>query len=132
MNRLTKGKALFYLVSMFAAGIVVGGTLGYSVGKKQVFHPPRRAEMADQIHSRLVSRLNLTEAQSRQIAPLIQNMVGDMEAAHSNSFCQVRDIVQRLHREMAVYLTPEQQQKLAEMEKERQGGRRHFGSHSKQ
>lgn len=119
MNGLTKQKAALYLIALFAAGVVVGGTVGFNFGRKQVFRPPRPAQMAAHIQSHLAARLQLTETQTRQISPLISEMVQEMDSVHSNSMCRVGEISQKWHERMALYLTPEQKEKLAEMERER-------------
>jgi Spy/CpxP family protein refolding chaperone len=119
MNKMTKGKAIFYLVAIFIAGAACGTILGYTSGRQQAVSPARQKEMSDKLLHRLQTRLSLTPEQFAQIKPIVEQNSAAMQAIHRESWQRVSDNFKRMNARIASYLTDEQRRKLEAMESER-------------
>jgi Spy/CpxP family protein refolding chaperone len=66
--------------------------------------------------SRLQRQLRLTDEQLAKISPIIEKTGAQLEQIRGDTGRRVRDAIAEAHREIAPLLTPEQQQRLKEME----------------
>lgn len=130
----THVKLVCGLIAIFVAGVVVGGSFGFRIGKSSVPatvpEPPRHASSggtgapsgvlsADRMCSKLQRDLNLTEEQLTQIKPIFEQTAAQLKAVNAENFERVRAIFRASHQKMKPFLTPEQIQKLEDKDRER-------------
>jgi Spy/CpxP family protein refolding chaperone len=133
-----KLKLMVGLIAIFAAGLVVGGSVGFTVGKSKVPAPTQQVQRSDRLGpgnrdrdkerlsftdrmcSRLKTDLNLTDEQLAQIKPIVEQTSAQVKALNEENFGRVRDIFRASHEKMKAFLTPEQIQKLEEKNRERE------------
>jgi Spy/CpxP family protein refolding chaperone len=132
----THVKLLCGLTAIFIAGVVVGGSFGFRIGKSSVPttipEPPRRAGNSsgggsaapavfspERMCSKLQRDLNLTEEQLAQIKPIFEQTGAQLKAVNAENFERVRAIFRASHQKMKPFLTPEQIQKLEDKDRER-------------
>jgi sugar-specific transcriptional regulator TrmB len=120
MNRSLKPRAVIYLVAIFIAGMLAGGAVGYSYGKRQPFFPRQPEEMAAKIKTHLQSRLKLMPEQMEKIGPIVEQTTQEIYRTHGDSMRQVGELVKKSNERIAQVLTLEQQQELKAMEQERE------------
>jgi len=120
MNGITKAKAILYLTAIFVVGLLTGAVAGYSVSRCSLYRPPpREKKMAADMLDRLKGELKLTDEQARQAEPLVNQCSERLRAIHEGTMEKVLGVFNQTHRELEGLLTPEQKQKLAQMQKER-------------
>jgi Spy/CpxP family protein refolding chaperone len=124
MNTTPKGKALFYMAAIFAIGLlaggVAGGLTGYRFGTQRLLRPPAAEQMAASVKQRLQQELRLTAEQEKQIAPMVDDFVVEMNAVHSNTVERAVTVIRSMHQRVAEVLTPEQRNSLQRMQQERE------------
>lgn len=118
MSPSPKRWALLYLAAAFVVGLVAGVVLGFALG--WVPPPASPERMAEHIKVRLASELRLTEAQTRQIAPVVDDLVRQMHAEHERTVERMVQIIRQSHQRMEPCLTPEQLQKFRHIQQERE------------
>jgi Spy/CpxP family protein refolding chaperone len=89
--------------------------------KGSMFKPPRPHDMAQHMRDRLRSRLALTPEQLQKIDPIIQKTSDDLNAIHQETVARAAQITENCNAQIAASLSPEQRQKLDQMEKEHRG-----------
>jgi Spy/CpxP family protein refolding chaperone len=121
MNGISKRRAIVYLAAIFLAGVVTGGVTGFTVGRRSIFRPPPQPrEMAPRILEGLKKDLSLTDEQVRQIQPLLQRHCSELGALHSGTRERMAEMIRKSHEEIGQFLTPEQRDKLAALDRERE------------
>ena len=124
MNTTPKGKALFYMAAIFAIGLlaggVAGGLTGYRFGTQRLSRPPTAEQMAASVKQRLQQERRLTAEQERQIAPMVDDFVVEMNVVHSNTVERAVTIIRSMHQRVTEVLTPEQRDSLQRMQQERE------------
>jgi len=124
MSKARSGKAIFYALLIFVAGLTSGLLLAPIIGRT-FLRPPLPAEFARFMLSRMKSDLDLTPEQLTQIKPLLEQTALDIEAIRAETTNRVSTRIEQTHASIAPHLRPEQQQKLAEIEAKR---RKHMPS----
>src|SRR5438067_5837993 len=114
-------KTIAYAAALFIAGGVTGATIGVAVEKGSMFRPPRPHDMAQQMRNRLRSRLALTPEQLQKIDPIIKKTSDDLNAIHQETVARAAQITENCNAQIAASLSPEQKQKMEQMEKEHRG-----------
>ena len=133
----TKTKLVCGLVAIFAAGIVVGGSVGFTAARKNQLPAPieqkrehgSKRDFADKWCSKLSDDLKLTAEQVEKIKPITEETSAQLKAVHAENNDRVRAIFKASHERIKAILTPEQltifEQKNREREnrirKEREG-----------
>jgi Spy/CpxP family protein refolding chaperone len=125
MNQLTRGRVILYLALIFLAGSVSGGLIGWSAsGSRKPSRPPRhdgpRLSMHEHMARRLQSKLDLTQEQLQRIEPILKRSAEQMDAIFAASGTEFEAVKSNLHAQIALFITPEQQAKLQDYERERQ------------
>lgn len=133
-----KLKLIVGLIAIFAAGLVVGGSVGFTVGKSKAPAPIPQAQRSDRhgpgdrdrdkdrpsfterMCTGLKKDLSLTDEQMAQIRPIVEQTSAQVKALNSENYERVRDIFRASHEKMKAFLTPEQIQKLDEKNRERE------------
>lgn len=126
MNSALKWKLIAGFLLVFMAGGATGVFMTMAIGHHFMLgpHPPIGPVMKD----RLRWQLRLTDEQMAKISPIIDKTSSQIEEIRGDTGKRVRDVIVASHREIAQYLTPEQQQRLKQMEERRQQWmQRHHG-----
>ena len=115
MNSALKWKLIVGFVLVFLAGGATGvfvsaTTAHYFIGAH------RHGFAAQAMKNRLQWQLKLTDEQMAKISPIIEKTGTQLEQIRGDTGQRVRDIIAESHREIAPLLTPEQQQRLKQME----------------
>src|SRR5207253_4860501 len=125
MNSALKWKLIAGFVLVFLAG----GATGVFVSATTAHHffaAHRHGFAAQAMKNRLQWQLRLTDEQLTKISPIIEKTGTQLEQIRGDTGRRVREIIAEAHREITPTLTPEQQQRLKEMEA---GHRRWFKGH---
>jgi Spy/CpxP family protein refolding chaperone len=123
MKDLIRSKAVVCLIAIFIAGLAAGGAGGLALGRRAEHRKrprPDPKEMVDQILGGLKHELKLTEEQVRQIRPLIEHTSEEIHSCHEDVGIRIGALIKEGNRRMEAFLTPEQKEKLAEMERQRE------------
>jgi Spy/CpxP family protein refolding chaperone len=115
MNRALKWKLIIGFVLVFLAG----GATGVFVSATTAHHffgAHGHGFAAQAMKNRLQWQLKLTDEQMAKISPIIEKTGTQLEQIRGDTGRRVRDIIAESHREIAPLLTPEQQQRLKQME----------------
>src|SRR5438270_11751745 len=125
MNSALKWKLIAGFVLVFlaggATGVFVSGAMAH-----HFFGAHRHGFAAQAMKTRLQWQLRLTDEQMTKISPIIEKTGAQLEQIRGDTGRRVRDTIAEAHREIAPLLTPEQQQRLKQMEERH---RRWFQGH---
>jgi Spy/CpxP family protein refolding chaperone len=128
MNDGLKWKLIAGCLLVFMAGGATGVFVTMAVGHRFMHHHGR---VAAAMKNRLKWQLKLTDEQMTKVSPIIEKTGAKLEQIRGETGKRVRDTIVESHREIAQYLTPEQQERLKQMEqrqrhwmKHRHGSRR--------
>jgi Spy/CpxP family protein refolding chaperone len=131
MNNALKWKLIAGFLLVFMAGGATGVFVTMAIGHRFMFAPHPHGMVAQAMKNRLKWQLRLTDDQLAKIAPIIEKTGAKLEEIRGDTGKRVRDTIVESHREIAQYLTPEQQERLKQMEQRqhrwmqhRHGGRR--------
>src|SRR2546423_10150520 len=115
MNSALKWKLIAGFVLVFLAGGATGVFVSAATAHR-FFGAHRHGFAAQAMKNRLQWQLRLTDEQLTKISPIIEKTATQLEEIRRDTGRRVRDIIAESHREIAPNLTPEQQQRLKEME----------------
>jgi Spy/CpxP family protein refolding chaperone len=133
---MTKTKIALYLALIFLAGAVAGAgihsMIPRSSGRQRPPHNPDPEAFAKHIFNRIKERLDLKDEQIEKVEPVFRKGFAEVRAIQERSVKEVEAALKRNHDEIAKFITPEQREKLDEMDKEREKAMRerrgrHFG-----
>ena len=117
MNSALKWKLIAGFLLVFIAGGAAGVFVTMTIAHQfMVHHPP----IGPAMKNRLRWQLRLTDEQMTKIGPIIDKTGAQLEEIRGDTGKRVRDAIMESHRQIAQYLTPEQQQRLKQMEERRQ------------
>jgi Spy/CpxP family protein refolding chaperone len=119
MNTLSTGRIVAYFFAVFLAGGVTGNFIGMRIAKQTALKPPQMEDMSTRMCRRLQTRLGLTADQMENIKPIIDKSSQKIGAVHRDCMHRIADMVKQSYAEISAQLTPEQQQRLQELEQER-------------
>lgn len=105
-----------YLSAVFIAGAIAGGASGYHWGRKSMFRPPRNRDMNSFLIDRMTAELQLNDEQLQQITPIITNTTARIRDLHRETGRQVEAAMKASNEQIRPILSPDQQQKLEELE----------------
>src|SRR5437762_9521788 len=115
MNSALKWKLIAGFVLVFLAGGATGVFVSATTAH-YFFGAHRHGFAAQAMKTRLQWQLRLTDEQMTKISPIIEKTGAQLEQIRGDTGRRVRDTIAEAHREIAPILTPEQQQRLKEME----------------
>ena len=115
MNSALKWKLIVGFVLVFLAGGATGVFISAATAH-HFFGAHRHGFAAQAMKSRLQRQLRLTDDQLAKISPIIEKTGAQLEQIRGDTGRRVRETIAEAHREIAPLLTPEQQQRLKEME----------------
>src|SRR5882724_10506298 len=115
MNSALKWKLIAGFVLVFLAG----GATGVFVSATTAHHffgAHRRGFAAQAMKNRLQWQLRLTDEQMAKISPIIEKTGTQLEEIRGDTGKRVRETIAQAHRDIAPILTPEQKDRLQQME----------------
>ncbi len=116
-------KVILLLVGIFAAGGVAGGFVGREFARKKKDsgqHTPLPVEQwAPEQLRRLVQRLQLTPEQSERLRPILRRDMEDLGRNRGQYLSESRRIIERMEKDIADQLTPEQKAEYEKIKQER-------------
>ena len=107
------------LIAGFVLVFLAGGATGVFVSAAtthRFFAAHHHGFAAQAMKNRLQWQLRLTEEQMTKISPIIEKTGTKLEEIRGDTGRRVRETIAEAHREIAPNLTPEQQQRLKDME----------------
>jgi Spy/CpxP family protein refolding chaperone len=116
MNSALKWKLIAGFLLVFIAGGAAGVFLTMALGHHFMFGPHPHGVVAQAMKNRLQRQLNLTPDQMTKIAPIVERTGAQLEEIRGDTGKRVRETIADSHRQIAQFLTPEQQERLKQME----------------
>ncbi len=116
MNSALKWKLIAGFLLVFLAGGATGVFVSAATAHRFLFGPHRHGYAAQAMKNRLQWQLRLTDEQMAKISPIIEKTGAQLEEIRGETGRRVRETIAEAHREIAPVLTPEQQQRLKQME----------------
>jgi Spy/CpxP family protein refolding chaperone len=116
MNSSLRGKLILAFVVVFLAGGAVGFFGAVHIGHPSFFHRGSSSSIAQHMTEHLRAELKLTPEQVEQISPIVDQATSNLEAKREQTGREVRAIFEEMHKRISPLLTPEQQQRLEQME----------------
>ena len=126
MSVLSKWKIALSLAAIFFAGGVSGWMIGAKAAKQKIFSPPDSKEISSHLRDRLHSKLDLTEDQGKKVDALIEKNSKEMQAIHGDCMKKIFQGMTSFNAQLKALLTPEQQAKFEDMERERREARKNW------
>ena len=130
MNASLKGKLVVGFLLVFVAGAMTGSFVGASHARHLFLGQPRQRILAERMRNQLRSQLNLTSEQMDRASAIFDKTAGQLEAIRTDTARRVQETIAEVHRQLASDLTPEQRERLKEIDRrqkhmsEREGFRR--------
>ena len=119
MNSGLKWKLIAGFLLVFIAGGAAGVFVTMTMGHHFMFGLHQHGFVAQTMKNRLRWQLKLTDEQMTKISPIVEKTAAQLEEIRGDTGKRVRDVIVESHREISQYLTPEQQQRLKQMEERR-------------
>ena len=120
MNSALKWKLIAGFLLVFIAGGATGVFVTMAIAHHFMFAPHPGGFAAQAMKNRLRWQLRLTDDQMAKISPILEKTGAQLEGIRGDTGKRVRDVIAQSHREIEQYLTPEQKQRLQQMEERRQ------------
>ncbi|HME88180.1 MAG TPA: hypothetical protein VKE30_03100 [Chthoniobacterales bacterium] len=127
MNSALKWKLIAGFLLVFIAGGATGVFVTMAIAHRFMFAPHPPGIVAQAMKNRLSWQLRLTDEQMAKISPIIDKTGAKLEEIRGDTGRRAHEAIAEAHREIAQYLTPEQQQRLKQMEERRQHWMQHHG-----
>lgn len=117
-------KAISVFAGVFLAGAVVGGVVTWQLNRALMHQHMAQAEQrfVGQQLRRMSSDLNLSEEQTVQVKVILDRTGEELRKHREETFKAAKVIIDRMHADIVLLLTPEQKQRMEELLK-RQGER---------
>ena len=116
MSSTLKWKLIAGFVLVFLAGGATGVFVSATTAHHFFFGAHRHGFPAQAMRHRLQWQLRLTDDEMTKISPIIEKTGAKLEEIRGDTGRRVRETIAEAHREIAPLLTPEQQQRLKQME----------------
>jgi hypothetical protein len=111
-------KLVLLLVGIFGAGCVAGGFVTLEFLHKKMRERGAPEHWGPARLKLLSERLDLSKDQVERLKPIIRRDVEDLNRLRQQSFGETRRILERMERDIAAVLTPEQKVKFQELSEE--------------
>jgi Spy/CpxP family protein refolding chaperone len=128
MNGGLKWKIAIAFLLVFVAGGVTGAFFGFHHLRHHIIlGPPHSGDMNERMHEHLRRSLDLTSEQEAKLKPIVDATSAKLEAIRVETAERVRAAMEESKKEVAPFLTPEQQKKLDKLESEHRKMMLHHG-----
>lgn len=111
-------KLILLLTAIFLAGGVTGALVTLRVGRKMISHRPMPDQWAPLHMRKLADRLKLQPEQVEQLRPIVRRNLEELGRLRNNCLAETRVVFERMEREVADKLTPEQRIKFEELNRQ--------------
>jgi Spy/CpxP family protein refolding chaperone len=113
---------------VFVAGGMTGTFFGvHHLQRHLMLGPPHSGDVPDRMREHLRRTLGLTQEQEKKIGPIVDATSAKLETIRVETAERVRTVMEESKKEVAPLLTPEQQQKLDNLEAEHRKMMMHHG-----
>ncbi|HWF19235.1 MAG TPA: hypothetical protein VG754_08205 [Verrucomicrobiae bacterium] len=119
MTEPMRWRMFAYMAALFIAGVISGAAVMSRNPIPQTLKVGRLEEIASMIRQKLIINLELTPEQRDKFEPLIKKTAEEMEASHVDCLKRIDDAVNKMHAQILPDLTPEQREKMKQVEVER-------------
>lgn len=126
MNSALKWKLIAGFLLVFMAGSATGVFITMTIGHRFMFSHPH-GMVAEAMKKRLRWQLKLNDDQMAKISPIVEKTGAQLEQIRGDTGKKVRETIADAHREISQYLTPEQQERLKQMEQRQRHWMHHGG-----
>ncbi len=116
---MSKVKPWLLLAVIFIAGMVAGAALTIALAP----HGKRPQGLTRQMMDQLTKQLDLTPDQQAKVLPILTDSSRELLTVRREQFEKMSKIIEKTNQQLAGVLTPEQQAKLAKMQKEMEENR---------
>lgn len=128
MNEALKWKLAFSLLLVFVAGGVTGAFFSvHHLRHDVMLGPPHSGDVDNRMREHLRKVLDLSAEQEKKIAPVVDATSAKLETIRVETAERVRTVMEESKKEVAPFLTPEQQKKLETLETEHRKMMIHHG-----
>lgn len=111
-------KLVLLLTGIFLAGGVTGAFVMMRVGREVAARRAMPEQWAPMQLKRLVERLDLKPEQMELLRPIVRRNMEELNRLRAYAMAETRTVVERMEREVAEKLTPEQRVKFEQMNRE--------------
>lgn len=111
----SRGRAIFYVIVIFAAGAIFGSALTIGVGRHLLQRARTAATWNVEALRRVDRRLDLTAEQRARVQPILADMFGRLRDTRLNARRDTLEIIQDARAKLRAELTPEQQAEFDRM-----------------
>lgn len=118
MNMDKPWKIALILIGIFVAGALTGGAIVIQIGRKAAAKRAMPEQWAPMQMKRLVDRLDLSPEQMEQLRPIVRRNMSDLNRLRTYTLAETRSTIERMERDIAEKLTPEQRTRFEKMSKE--------------
>ena len=115
----TKFAVVAYVAATFLIGALAGGAVGYGYGRKPIVRPFDREAMRAHICDTLTSKLGLSTEQQKQLDPIVRQNMEEFDADRRQQMAKMGERMKAGSLRIRAILTPEQQVKFDELERQR-------------
>jgi Spy/CpxP family protein refolding chaperone len=112
MMNSSNWKSIALVVAIFICGGLAGAGITIAVTSHR---PPGPRDL----QRFLVKRLDLTPEQTQKVAPILTKLNQDIDATRRDARQRISSLIDDAHAQIATVLTPEQKQRLEQMQRER-------------
>jgi Spy/CpxP family protein refolding chaperone len=112
-------KPILLLIGIFLAGLVSGGLLTAHFGREWLSGRASPEQWATIHLKKLAERLELKPEQVEQIRPIVKRDMDELRRIRNQSMTESRSIFDRMQRDIAEKLTPEQKKEFEVYNRER-------------
>jgi len=119
-------KLVLLLVGIFLAGGVSGAFVMMRMGRNLIAGRPMPDQWAPMHLKRLTEKLELTPQQTEELRPIVKSHMEELTRLRTQSMAETKVVFEQMQREIAAKLTPEQQVKFDQMNKEMRERARKF------
>ena len=111
-------KLILLLTAIFLAGGATGALVTMRVGRKMIADRPMPDQWAPLHMRKLADRLKLEPEQVEQLRPIVRRNLEELGRLRNTCLADSRVIFERMEREVADKLTPEQRVKFEELNRQ--------------
>ncbi|MDQ5979718.1 MAG: hypothetical protein QG602_2693 [Verrucomicrobiota bacterium] len=112
-------KLILLLTGIFLAGGVTGSFLTVRFGRNWINQRVATEKWAPDHLRKLTERLELTSEQVEKLKPIVHRNMEEIGRLRSDSVKETRSVFERMEREIAAQLTPEQRAKFEEFNRQK-------------
>jgi Spy/CpxP family protein refolding chaperone len=116
VNSALKWKLIAGFLLVFIAGGATGVFISASAANHFFFGPPHHGFAAQTMRNRLQRQLHLTDDQLAKITPITEKAGAQLEDIRTQTGQRVREAIAEAHREILPILTPDQAERLKQMQ----------------